>query len=147
MTETVSISNLIQDLTTRSGRAILSQLGLRSATLRKYLGSLYGREPGEPGALLADPVLEAAFGWKLADVDMQGLSKSGLLREELVSAMDKPPREGTRASTHFPAAASRFNISSTAGGFCSMTSPDRCWLQAARAPERPSASWCRSSRT
>ena len=147
VTETVSISNLIQDLTTRSGRAILSQLGLRSATLRKYLGSLYGREPGAPGALLADPVLEAVFGWKLADVDMQGLSRGGLLREELVSAMDKPPREGTRASTHFPAAASRFNISSTAGGFCSMTSPDRCWLQAARAPERPSASWCRSSRT
>ena len=93
MTETVSISKLIQDLTTRSGRAILSQLGLRSPALRKYLGYLYGREPGEPGALLADPVLEAAFGWKLADVDMQGLSRSGLLREELVSAMDKPPRE------------------------------------------------------
>ena len=93
MTDTVSISHLIQDLSTRSGRAILSQLGLRSPALRKYLGSLYGREPGEPGALLADPVLEAAFGWKLADVDMQGLSRSGLLREELVSAMDKPPRE------------------------------------------------------
>ena len=93
MTETVSISNLIQDLSTRSGRAILSQLGLRSPTLRRFLGSLYAREPGEPGALLADPVLEAAFSWKLAETDMQGLSRSGLLREELVSAMDKPPRE------------------------------------------------------
>ena len=93
MTETVSISSLIQDLSTRSGRAILSQLGLRSPTLRKYLGSLYARKPGEPGALLADPVLEAAFSWKLAETDMQGLSRSGLLRRELVSAMDKPPRE------------------------------------------------------
>ena len=93
MTETVSISNLIQDLSTRSGRAILSQLGLRSPTLRKYLGSLYARKPGAPGALLADPVLEAAFSWKLAETDMQGLSRSGLLRRELVSAMDKPPRE------------------------------------------------------
>ena len=93
MTETVSISNLIQDLSTRSGRAILSQLGLRSPALRKYLASLYAQEPGEPGALLADPVLEAAFGWKLADTDMQGLARSGLLRRELVSAMDKPSRE------------------------------------------------------
>ena len=93
MTETVSISNLIQDLSTRSGRAILSQLGLRSPVLRKYLDSLYAREPGESGALLADPVLEAAFGWQVADVDMQGLVRSGLLRQELVSAMDKPLRE------------------------------------------------------
>lgn len=93
MTDTVRISNLIQDLSTRSGRAILSQLGLRSPALRKYLGSLYARDPGAPGALLADPVLEAVFGWKPADVDMQGLSRSGLLHKDLVSAMDKPPSE------------------------------------------------------
>ena len=67
---TVSISNLIQDLSTRSGRAILSQLGLRSAALREYLEKLYAQEPGDPGALLADPVLEAVFGWKLAETDM-----------------------------------------------------------------------------
>ena len=101
MTETVSISNLIQDLSTRSGRAILSQLGLRSAALREYLEKLYAREPGEPGSLLADPVLEAAFGWKLADTDMQGLARSGLLRRELVSAMDKPSRE-YRGEYRFP---------------------------------------------
>ena len=93
MNHTVNISDLIRDLSTRSGRAILSQLGLRSPALRKYLESLYARNPGEPGALLADPVLEAAFGWKPAEVDMQGLARSGLLRRELVSAMDKPPRE------------------------------------------------------
>ena len=93
MTETISISNLIQDLSTRSGRAILSQLGLRSSVLRKYLASLYAREPGEPGALLADPIIEAAFGWKLAEVDMKGLVRSDLLRQEVVSALDKPPRD------------------------------------------------------
>ena len=93
MTDTVDISSLIRDLSTRSGRAILSQLGLRSPALRKYLASLYARDPGEPGALLADPVVEAAFGWKLTDVDMQGLVSSGLLRQELVSAMDKPGAE------------------------------------------------------
>ena len=85
--DTVSVSNLIRDLSVRSGRAILSQLGLRSPALRGYLENLYARTPGEPGALLADPVLEATFGWKQADVDMQGLSRNGLLRNELVSAM------------------------------------------------------------
>ena len=101
MTETVSISNLIQELSTRSGRAILSQLGVRSSALREYLEKLYARDPGEPGSLLADPVLEATFGWKRAEADMQGLAESGLLRQKLVSAMDSPPRE-YREEYRFP---------------------------------------------
>ena len=101
MNDTVSISELIRDLRTRSGRAILSQLGLRSPALRRYLESLYAREPGAPGALLAAPVLEATFGWKSAEVDMRGLVRSGLLRRELVSAMDKPP-PGYREQYPFP---------------------------------------------
>ena len=101
MTKTVSISDLIQDLSTRSGRAILSQLGLRSAALRDYLEKLYAQAPGEAGSLLADPVLEATFGWKLADADMQGLARGGLLRRELISAMDKPSRE-YRSEYRFP---------------------------------------------
>ena len=101
MTESVNISNLIRDLSTRSGRAILSQLGLRSPALRRHLESVYAGEPGEPGALLADPVLEATFSWTLADVSMQGLTRGGLLRRELVSAMDKPPPE-YRAEYAFP---------------------------------------------
>ena len=101
MTETISISNLIQDLSTRSGRAILSQLGLRSPALREYLAKLYARDPGDPGSLLADPVLEAAFGWNVAEADMQVLAESGLLRDELVSAMDNPPRE-FRQDYRFP---------------------------------------------
>ena len=138
MTETVSISNLIQDLSTRSGRAILSQLGLRSPALRKYLESLYAREPGKPGALLADPVLEAAFGWKLAEVDMKGLVRSGLLRQEVVSAMDKPSRDYREYA--FPRKPqSLFNISSTAGIFFSKTFPVQCWLRAVRALGRLSA--------
>ena len=73
MTGVTRISELIRDLTTRSGRAMVSQLGLRSAELRNHLMSLYSREPGQPGALLADPVLEGAFGWKLAGENMAGL--------------------------------------------------------------------------
>lgn len=93
MTAAVSIPNLIRDLQTRSGRAILSQLGLRSPALRQYLANLYAKAPGESGALLADPVLEATFGWTLAETNMRGLVAGGLLREELVSATNKPPHE------------------------------------------------------
>ena len=85
--------NLIQDLTTRSGRAIISQLGLRSPTLRGYLESLYEQNPGEPGALLADPVIEAVFGWRQAETNMVGLARRGFLRSDVVSALEKPPRE------------------------------------------------------
>ena len=93
MTNTVSISDLVNDLSVRSGRAIISQLGLRSPALRTHLEHLYAQEPGSPGALLADPVFEAAFGWTQADGGMQTLAKSGLLRKDLISAMDRPPRE------------------------------------------------------
>ena len=92
MTGVTRISQLIKDLSTRSSRAMVSQLGLRSAGLRNHLMGLYSREPGQPGALLADPVLEGAFGWKLAGVDMAGLGPTGLLNEELIAAMDKPPQ-------------------------------------------------------
>ena len=43
------IGNLVNDLAKRSGRAVLSQLGIRSAMLRGYLATLYGQEPGAPG--------------------------------------------------------------------------------------------------
>ncbi len=93
MNQNVSISQLISDLTTRSGRAILSQLGLRSNALRKYLANLYALPPGQEGALLAEPVLEAAFGWTLADSDMLALAKRQLLHRDLVDALHKPPPE------------------------------------------------------
>ena len=88
---TTRISRLINDLAQRSGRAVLSQLGVRSAVLRSYLASLYAREPGAPGSLLADPVLEATFGWKTTGGTMADLAKDGLLSRELVSALNKPP--------------------------------------------------------
>ena len=146
MTETISISNLIQDLSTRSGRAILSQLGLRSPALREYLAKLYAREPGEPGSLLADPVLEAAFSWNVAEADMEALADSGLLRDELVSAMDNPPRE-FRQDYRFPRNRKPFQHQLECGGISSATCPSQCSSRAAPALERPSASSCRFSRT
>ena len=87
---TTNISNLIGDLSTRSARAILSQLGIRSEVLRDHLTTLYARRPGTPGALLAEPVLEAAFGWKAADRTMAELARDGFLHDELVAALDRP---------------------------------------------------------
>ena len=88
---TTRISHLIDELAKRSGRAVLSQLGARSAVLRGHLATLYAQEPGRLGALLAEPVLEATFGWKTADGTMADLAKDGLLSRELVSALDKSP--------------------------------------------------------
>ena len=102
MSESVCIPELIHDLSTRSGRAILSQLSLRSPALREHLAKLYAREPGEPGSLLADPVVEAAFGWKVADQDMLSLAKAQLLTQDLVHAMDRPAPE-FRSEYRFPA--------------------------------------------
>ena len=87
---TININNLIGDLSTRSARAILSQLGIRSEVLRDHLTTLYARRPGAPGALLAEPVLEAAFGWKAADRTMAELARDGFLHDELVAALDRP---------------------------------------------------------
>ena len=72
---------------------MLSQLSLRSKALRKYLANLYDLPPGQEGALLADPVFEATFGWTLADVDMLSLAKRQLLRRSLVDALHQPPPE------------------------------------------------------
>lgn len=91
MNHTVQIADLIKDLSTNSCRAIVSQLGLRSVALRNHLANLYSSAPGQSGAVLADPVLEGAFGWQLADPDMASLQRENFLRTELVSAMNKPP--------------------------------------------------------
>ena len=88
---TTKISRLVSDLAKRSGRAVLSQLGVRSAVLRGYLATLYAREPGTLGSLLADPVLEATFGWKNVDGTMADLANDGLLSHELIAALDRPP--------------------------------------------------------
>ena len=90
---TISLNSMIDDLSIRSARAILSQLGLRSHTLRDHLGELFAQKPGTPGALLAEPVLEAAFGWKTADRTMAELARDGVLHRKLVTALDRPARE------------------------------------------------------
>ena len=101
MNDAINLDNLVRDLSTRSGRAMLSQLGLRSTALRSHLRELFGQDPGAPGSILADPVLEATFGWETADEDMGALAAGGLLLHSLVDAMHEPPQE-LRAEYAFP---------------------------------------------
>lgn len=90
MTEHFSV--LVQELRRRSARAVLSILSPASDPLRRHLAELFERPAGEPGSFLADPVIEATFGWKAAEQTMAELS-GGLLDPRLVAAMDSVPAE------------------------------------------------------
>lgn len=87
----LSFADLVRDLSVRSSRALSSQLAVRSPELRRYLMGKLEAPPGSDDALLADPVFEATFGWRLADETMADLAESGTLSRRLVAAMDDPP--------------------------------------------------------
>ena len=94
MTEpSLSFADLVRDLSARSSRAISSQLAVRSPELQRYLAGKLEAPPGSEDALLADPVLEATFGWRLADQTMADLAESAELSPRLVAAMDDPPAD------------------------------------------------------
>lgn len=83
---------LVSELTTRSSRAVLSHLSPVSDPLRRFLAGALSRPAGEPGSLLADPVVEANFGWMTVPETMQDLSGL-LLHPRLVESMDRVPKE------------------------------------------------------
>ena len=89
----LSFADLVRDLCVRSSRALSSQLAVRSPELRRYLAGKLEAPPGSDDALLADPVFEATFGWRLADETMADLAESGTLSPRLVAAMDDPPAD------------------------------------------------------
>lgn len=85
-------SSLVDRLTRGASRAILGLLGFRTPALREHLRELLERPPGEAGAILADPVFEATFGWKTADVTLGGLAGK-LLHPDLVKALCEPYKD------------------------------------------------------
>lgn len=85
-------SDLLPILSERAKLATIGRLGFSNTALRRHLNDLFGRPYGQEGAFLGDPVFEAVFGWKKADVTMSALAGS-LLTPELVKAMDQPPKE------------------------------------------------------
>ena len=89
----LSFADVVRDLSQRSSRALSSQLAVRSPELRRFLTNTFEAPAGSDGALLADPIFEATFGWRLARETMADLAKSGALSPRLVGAMDSPPQD------------------------------------------------------
>ena len=91
----LSFADVVRDLSQRSSRALSSQLAVRSPELRRFLTDTFEAPAGTDGALLADPIFEATFGWRRARETMADLAESGTLSPRLVGAMDSPPLDCT----------------------------------------------------
>ncbi|MCP3669133.1 MAG: DEAD/DEAH box helicase, partial [Gammaproteobacteria bacterium] len=92
MSESIKISDLVQELNKRTARAVVSQLSLRSTAASNYLKSQFEGLPGEPGSFMAEPVFEATFGWETCDKNMQDL-EGGLLSKEVLESLSNPPKK------------------------------------------------------
>jgi len=84
---TLSLDQFLSALAERSAYATVSQAALDSEPLRRHLLNTLAVPPGVPESFLADPVLEAAFGWQVADRTMEALVGS-LLEQSLVNVLD-----------------------------------------------------------
>ena len=81
---------IINQLKSRSVVATLGVLGLKSKALREYLEEQLTNDHQNASNLLADPVFEAVFPWKMAAPTLDELSGM-FLHPSLVNAMDAPP--------------------------------------------------------
>lgn len=100
MTRSISLTKLTGALETCAARAVLSQIAPRSPQLRAHLQRRFSRPAGEPDGFLAEPVLEANFGWQRAEPTIADLAGS-LLHPALVEAMDRPPAGPLREENRF----------------------------------------------
>ncbi|MBK9214623.1 MAG: DEAD/DEAH box helicase [Chloracidobacterium sp.] len=64
------------------------------------MDEVFDRPFGKPGSFLADAAFEAVYGWRTGGQSMADLAGS-LLAEELVNAMDNPPKD-LKADYRFP---------------------------------------------
>jgi hypothetical protein len=78
---------LIDRLTSRAAEATIGMSRIVNEPLREHLRSVLSRPAGTAGSLLADPVLEAAFGHRVIDATIADLVAEGLLREETALAL------------------------------------------------------------
>ena len=81
---------LTTELTRRISRAVVSQTGPASSTLRQYLLDNLGAAPGHAESFLAPPVFESLFEWESAD---EKLADVGFLDDALKRALAKPAAE------------------------------------------------------
>ena len=89
--QSISLTKLHRALSKVSSEAVINQLEIRNPSLRSYLQTMFSLSYGKGGDFLADPVLEATFGWKSADkqYSMRQLAANGKLSEKLVKCMDQ----------------------------------------------------------
>lgn len=83
------LAGLIERLASRVAEAAIGRARLVNAPLRETLRERLSRPPGAEGGLLADPVLEAAFGYEEVMDTMEGLEASGLLHTATVMALQE----------------------------------------------------------
>jgi superfamily II DNA or RNA helicase len=81
-------AELIDTLRDKGAEAILNRNRPRSHVLRMALRQALRAPPGTPTALLADPVIEAMQESLSSSHTMDDLAREGLLREDLVCAMN-----------------------------------------------------------
>lgn len=82
-------ASLAEQLNRGATRAALGLLSFRSDPLREHLRGLFQSAPGTGDSFLADPVFEATFGWRLAEVTLGELSGK-LLHPDVVRALCQP---------------------------------------------------------
>ena len=85
MTEKIQIYSLLSQLNRRASRAVVSQLGIRIPEVSNYIRKRFEQMPGDDGSFIGEPVFEATFGWKTADVTMSQL-KNKLFHQEVLHA-------------------------------------------------------------
>jgi len=111
-----------------------------SEALREHLAARLDQAPGTEGALLADLVFEATFGWQPSARTLESLS-GGLLCESLVRALRKPQRQGLSEDYSFPGDRHPYQHQLEAWQALIASDPPRSpWSPVAPARARPSAS-------
>lgn len=80
---------LIDRIAHRTAEAAIGRARIVHAALREHLRTILARRPGSAGALLAEPVFEAAFRFPQAPETMADLVDAGLLDQRTVAALSE----------------------------------------------------------
>lgn len=92
MTEPLSFPSLVDVMSTRVARAVISQMRARTTPFREHLREVFEQSAGIGGSFVADPIIESMFGYELAN-ETFGELDGKLLHPKLVAAMASPAKE------------------------------------------------------
>jgi hypothetical protein len=84
-----NLSLLLTHLAERAANAAIGRSRIVHDPLREALRDQLSQTAGKPGSFLAEPLVEAVFGWQRADRTMQQLADEGLLAPNLVDALSR----------------------------------------------------------